>query len=320
MIWCATLIFLGRWALIVLALIFHFQQYDHLTFFHVVAHVKIGRTMEYPCDVTWGRPITCLAFRESSSAILSSNAIFFYGLIKEAGIYFTFNKCSFKCCANMFSLLCRSSSKGLVISSSLAPLHFVYLSPIFSQHFIFILVPYPIVSHLSWCQYDHIINDLGIHLLCCLCRSEFTVAHDMLRNIIATIAWESGAHIQRVVFHIFPHHTQRWMDIVITKDNFWTLANVIIGDLIHTNLVQCALVTTVHATIVTIQNKARSYTKWTLRNDFIPLVIETYSCFHLHFDSFFTSCVHACIARHRQTSLVLSMFIFHYRQWVSIAL
>jgi len=32
--------FLGCWALIARALIFHFQQYDHPTLLHVVAHVK----------------------------------------------------------------------------------------------------------------------------------------------------------------------------------------------------------------------------------------------------------------------------------------
>jgi hypothetical protein len=47
---------------------------------------------------------------------------------------------------------------------------------------------------------------------------------------------------------------------------------------------------------------------------------KTYDCFHLRFDSFFTSCVHACITHHQQTSLVFFMFISHYRQWVSIAL
>ncbi len=45
MVQCTTLPFLGCWALIVFALIFRFQQDDHLTFFDVVAHV---RTIIYP--------------------------------------------------------------------------------------------------------------------------------------------------------------------------------------------------------------------------------------------------------------------------------
>ncbi len=57
-----------------------------------------------------------------------------------------------------------------------------------------------------------------------------------------------------------------------------------------------------------------------LGDDFTPIAIETYSCLHPCFDSFFISYVHACIACHQQTSLVLWMLIFHYRQQVLRAL
>jgi len=77
---------------------------------------------------------------------------------------------------------------------------------------------------------------------------------------------------------------------------------------------------TTHATIAVIKDKAQSYTKRASRNDFIPLAIETYDCFHPCFDSFLTSCIHACIICHQQTSLVPSMFISHYRERMSIAL
>jgi hypothetical protein len=56
---------------------------------------------------------------------------------------------------------------------------------------------------------------------------------------------------------------------------------------------------TMHAMIVASKDKAQSYTKRAPKDDFIPLAITTYSCFHPHFDSFFTSCVHANIARHQ---------------------
>jgi len=75
-----------------------------------------------------------------------------------------------------------------------------------------------------------------------------------------------------------------------------------------------------HATIVAVQDKAQSYIEQAPWNDFIPLAIETYNCFHLHFDPFLISCVHASIVRHQQTSLVLSMLISYYKQWVLIAL
>jgi hypothetical protein len=79
---------------------------------------------------------------------------------------------------------------------------------------------------------------------------------------------------------------------------FQTLVNVIIINSTRTNLIQCALTMIEHVTIVVVQKKAQSYTKAKAKRWFIPLVIKTYGCFHLHFDSFSTSCVHANIAHH----------------------
>jgi len=93
------------------------------------------------------------------------------------------------------------------------------------------------IPHFSWCQCDHTINDLGIHLLHCLCGGEDTTIHDTFWNTIATIMLESGAHIQREVSHLFLRHTWKRVDIVITKNKFWTLADVVIVDPTHTGLV-----------------------------------------------------------------------------------
>jgi hypothetical protein len=35
------------------------------------------------------------------------------------------------------------------------------------------------------------------------------------------------------------------------------------------------------------QEKTQSYVEQMLGDDFIPFAIETYGCFHFHFDSFF---------------------------------
>jgi hypothetical protein len=68
--------------------------------------------------------------------------------------------------------------------------------------------------------------------------------------------------------------------------------------LTHIDLVQQASMTTTHQVTVVAQDKAWSYTKWMSRNDFIPLAIETYDCFHPCFNYFLSSCVHASIACH----------------------
>jgi hypothetical protein len=46
--------------------------------------------------------------------------------------------------------------------------------------------------------------------------------------------------------------------IVITRDGFWTLVDVVIVDPICRNLVQHVLTMTLHATTIAIQNKAQS--------------------------------------------------------------
>jgi len=56
------------------------------------------------------------------------------------------------------------------------------------------------------------------------------------------------------------------------------------------------------------------------KDDFIPLAIETYDCLHPHFDSFFTSYLHADIVHHQQISLVPLMLIFYYKQQMSLIL
>jgi len=49
-----------------------------------------SNTMKYPCNVTWGCSITCLAFRNSNGAILFSNVVFFDGPTTWIGIYFVY--------------------------------------------------------------------------------------------------------------------------------------------------------------------------------------------------------------------------------------
>jgi hypothetical protein len=53
-----------------------------------------------------------------------------------------------------------------------------------------------------------------------------------------------------------------------------------------------------HAVTIVVQDKARFYIEQVLGDDFIPLAIETYDCFHLYFDFFFASCVHPYIICH----------------------
>jgi len=80
------------------------------------------------------------------------------------------------------------------------------------------------------------------------------------------------------------------VDILITKDGFQTLMDIVIVDLIRRNMVLQTSTTITHAMMMVVQKKTRSYVDRTPNDDFIPLVIETYGCFHFHFDSFLTAC------------------------------
>jgi hypothetical protein len=66
--------------------------------------------------------------------------------------------------------------------------------------------------------------------------------------------------------------------------------DVVIANPICTDMEQQTLITTTHVVMMDIQEKTRSYTKQTLDDDFIPLAIETYECFHFYFNSFLSAC------------------------------
>jgi hypothetical protein len=65
--------------------------------------------------------------------------------------------------------------------------------------------------------------------------------------------------------------------------------DIVVIDPIRTNMVQRASTATTHAMMIAYQKKTQSYVKQTPCNNFIPLAIDTYGCFHSRFDSFFTT-------------------------------
>jgi len=110
------------------------------------------------------------------------------------------------------------------------------------------------------------------------------------------------------------------MDNLITKNDFYTLMDIVIVDSIHIDMVQWTLTTTTHATTIVVQEKTWSYTERIPNDDFIPFVIKTNGCLHSRFASFLIICAQTTITRHHVSSLIPSMFISHYQQCVSIAL
>jgi len=64
---------------------------------------------------------------------------------------------------------------------------------------------------------------------------------------------ENGAHVQKGVSHLFPHHIQWQLDILITKDGFWTLMDVIIAEPTCIDMVQRVSTMTTHVVMMVAQ-------------------------------------------------------------------
>jgi hypothetical protein len=126
----------------------------------------------------------------------------------------------------------------------------------------------------------------------------FIFKHFILASCSLHFTFSCKPNVRVMTSHFFPCHIWWWMDIFITRDDFWTLMDVVIVVSTRINMAQRASTTTWHATMMVVQKKTQSYAKWTSNNDFIPLVIKTYGCLHFCFDSFFITCVQITIARH----------------------
>jgi ABC-type transport system involved in cytochrome bd biosynthesis fused ATPase/permease subunit len=59
-----------------------------------------------------------------------------------------------------------------------------------------------------------------------------------------------------------------------------------------------------HATMMTAKKNTMIQVKRTQNDDFILFAIETYECFHFHFDSFFTTYAQTIITCHQQSFLI----------------
>ncbi len=181
-------------------------------------------------------------------------------------------------------------------------------------------LPHLMVAHLLECQYGHTIDNLSTHLLWCLCGNEHIIAHDTFQDTLVAITWGNGAHVQKEVSHLFPHHTWQQVDILIFRNDFQTLMDVIIANQIHIDMVQQTSTTTAHVAMMVVQEKTWSYAEQTLRNDFNPLAIEMYECYHYCFNSLLTNCAQTTITCYQRSSLAPLILISYYWQHVPITL
>jgi len=276
--------------------------------------------MKYPKLVTPGCLLLSPTFWKPNGFVLSPIVSFFTELPTQEKLSPTPNKHSFKYHVNMFPLMCKSKNKCLVISSSYHMCILFIFSPfVFNTTYLsWLTTSYG--CHLLECRYGHTIDNLNTHLLWCLCGNEHIIAHDTFQDTLVAITCRNGAHVQKEVSHLFLHHTWQQVDILIFINDFQTLMDIIIANPIHTDMVQQTSTTTAHVAIMVVQEKTWSYAEHTLRNDFNPLAIEMYECYHYCFNSLLTNCAQTIIICHQQSSLIPLILISYYWQHVPIML
>ncbi len=136
-------------------------------------------------------------------------------------------------------LLCSSSKVGTWLVARLVFLAFWLFSLIFYTTLCTWLgLPHPSIVSIPRCV--HPINLMGIHLLLCAHGNEHIRTHDAICDTFAAITQDVSFHMGREQLHALPSTTFNsfcWrVDIVFTKDDIRTLADVVIVDPSHMDL------------------------------------------------------------------------------------
>jgi hypothetical protein len=161
--------------------------------------------------------------------LLPPIASFFSGLITQTKVCFPFSRCSFRYHASTSLLMCESKGRHLVISSSyhtnisfiISPLSYntTYLSRLATSYS---CTPFTMSmwSYHWQSRYPFAFSaPLGMNM------QQPTTHFDIwLQNIVL----ENKTHVQRELSHLFPCHIWWQVDILITKDNFRILMDIII--------------------------------------------------------------------------------------------
>ncbi len=124
-------------------------------------------------------------------------------------------------------------------------------------------LPNPSIASIPRCVCTHPIHPMGIHFLRCAHGNKRIGTHDVICDTFATITQDVGFHVGRKQLHALPSTTFnsfcQEVDIMLTKDGIHTLADVIIVDLIRTDLLPQSCAIQGFATFDVAETKERSY-------------------------------------------------------------
>ena len=167
---------------------------------------------------------------------------------------------------------------------------------------------------------------LGVHLLRCLHGGGTTAAHDVVRDVVASIATEAGFRVGCEQRHLLPRASpdgaHRRMDFLFIDDaGGRSLGDVVVADpTCSDHVARCVRPTGLGvAACLAASQKHRAYFDLFRGDAFRPLVMETYYCLDDPFDDFLRECARRAAASGTTLASSSTLACF-FRQRVSVAL
>jgi len=222
-------------------------------------------------------------------------------------------------------LLCSGPGVNTWLTIWLISPTFQLPSPIFSTTLrTWLGLPHPSIIGISQYVCTHPTDPIDIHFLLCAHSSEHIGTHDAIHNTFATIAWDVGFHLGWKHIHALPSTTfnssRWWINIVLTKDDIRTLANIVIVDPTWADVFPWSYAIQGFATFNATQAKEKSYHNQHPTNQFLLLTIEVFGCLHKHASVFLHDCANAIWSLKGSKGPHLSIFVTFLHQKVLITL
>ncbi len=147
---------------------------------------------------------------ESRDIIIPSFTTFFNGLPTCAKICHTFNNAPLDT-----TQTCLWSCVGLIVDTWLLACPIAHIFHLSLVHLLITLhtyigFPNPIIAHMSRCQCEHTINDLGIHLFRWLYWNKHTTSHDTFGILLQLLFWKMEHTLKNVPPFIVPDSVASW--------------------------------------------------------------------------------------------------------------
>ncbi len=159
-----------------------------------------------------------------------------------------------------------------------------------------------------------LIDPMGIHFLCCAYGIKHMKTHDEVHNTFVAIAWNVNFPMGWKQLHVFPstmfNSSHQQVNIVLTKDEFLTLVDVVITNPMNVNLFPWSCTTQKFVTLDVASAKERNYCDLHPINQFLLLAIQVFKCLHKQANVFLHNYANVIWSFKRPKGLLLFILIF----------